>query len=708
MKIWFTARELADLSLPGLPVTESAMIRRAKRQEWIRRKRDGSGGGWEYSLYSIPHNSRAAYLENLTAICDKKALEIAVGEGCESKSKRRFDARLIILKHFELYKAASQLNSGQAIHTYCLMYAGHMHSELPSWVYEIFAQLSPATIWRWQKTRKQNRFEALGKSQNNRSGTGVFHKAESGKLYDFIAALLVKQIHLNAAHIRDLCLAQFGPTVVHQGKERDMPCIRQFNRFILDWKKLNADIFDNITNPDAFKNKNQMALGRADDGVERLNQIWEIDASPADVLCEDGRHSIYAIIDVWSRRAMFLVSKTARTEASLLLIRKAIRAWGVPETIKTDNGSDFVSHRFTQALLHLDITQRTCKPFTPESKPFVERVIKTLQHGLMPLLPGYIGHSVKDRKQIEARKSFAARLGEPTDKAFAISLTSEGLQQAIDAWARDKYGKEPHSGLSGVSPFVKASGWMQPIQQIPNERALDLLLAPLAGADGYRTVGKKGIKVNHGHFYGPGLELYVGKRVFARFDVEDLGKIYVFDEDQVFICEATNIDRLGANRAEAAMLAKQNQKQHFAEQRKEMRRITREITPESIAEKYLSHAARNSAQVTEFPRQSEIYSTPQLDQAGIALSKTPITERNDAEKTAHSAFVTDFYQKQKDKEEAESQLSDHDRYWQRAKGLITRIEAGEEISATDFQWLEMAKTRPWYQSNEMFERMKVD
>lgn len=104
------------------------------------------------------------------------------------------------------------------------------------------------------------------------------------------------------------------------------------------------------------------------------------------------------------------------------MIRKGILTWGVPAAIKSDNGSDFVSYRFQQALLSLGIEHRVCTPFTPEAKPHVERVIGTMQRDLMPMLPGFVGHSVADRKKIEARKTFAARLGEDRKKLFNVTL----------------------------------------------------------------------------------------------------------------------------------------------------------------------------------------------------------------------------------------------------------------------------------------------
>ena len=44
-------------------------------------------------------------------------------------------------------------------------------------------------------------------------------------------------------------------------------------------------------------------------------------------------------------------------------------------------------------------------------KPHIERFFRTLSHGLIELLPAYIGHCVADRQVIEARKELCPAAG---------------------------------------------------------------------------------------------------------------------------------------------------------------------------------------------------------------------------------------------------------------------------------------------------------
>lgn len=64
---WWTARQLAELTLPGLPTVTANIIAKAKRENWQHpahqgvwwRERSGSGGGIEYSIHVLPGAAQA-------------------------------------------------------------------------------------------------------------------------------------------------------------------------------------------------------------------------------------------------------------------------------------------------------------------------------------------------------------------------------------------------------------------------------------------------------------------------------------------------------------------------------------------------------------------------------------------------------------------------------------------------------------------------
>lgn len=58
MKTHYTAKELAGL--PGLEISERAIRDKAKREGWVDQPRRGNGGGLEYSVSSLPPETRKA------------------------------------------------------------------------------------------------------------------------------------------------------------------------------------------------------------------------------------------------------------------------------------------------------------------------------------------------------------------------------------------------------------------------------------------------------------------------------------------------------------------------------------------------------------------------------------------------------------------------------------------------------------------------
>ena len=710
IKEWFTAQELASLSLSNIPSSKQGVLNKAEREEWRSRDRIASGGGKEYHISNLPDQAQIELLERLIgtdaiAPSPTYAPEAQINQ---ITAEDRRNARLIIVGLFKRFLSSTGLGILAAEQSFLKFYQkeGCDSTSLlvPDWVYKIYPDLSSRSLHRWRAaSKKETALNDITDKYGNRKGTGVLDRAEKGEVATYIKALVTQNAHLTAGHIRDLCRSKFGITLQIQQRNgevepKPLPKVRTFERFIAEFKKENADLILKLTDPDAYKNKVMLATGRADAHIERLNQEWEIDASPADVLCVDGRYNLYAMVDIYSRRSKVLVTKTPRTEASLTLIRHTIKEWGVPEIIKTDNGSDFISHRFQTSLLALGIEQDVCSPYSPEKKPFVERFFGTLHRDLGPLLPGFIGHNVADRKKIEAKKSFAQRMGEKDHQAFAVSMTAEELQDYINNWVNGRYERRVH-GTLGVSPFDKANSWKGSIKTISNERSLDILLAPIAGGQGYRTVTKKGIRVERGQFFAPELALYVGKQVFIRHDPTDMGVIYVYDEKENFICKAQDYERLGIDRIELSQKAKAAQKEHIKEQTKEIKRVARSIKPEDFINACLKDANEETKNIIALPKPTTEHTSKGLTEAERAVFQPKFNEQtvlNDKQKKAHEVLIKEITLPISKKESEETR---EDRF-RKALKVERLIADGEVVSEKDAKWLVGYKNAPEYRSQK--------
>ncbi len=706
MKVWFSPAELVDLALPGLPQTKRGINIHAETQGWklatseagvaLARRRVGPGGGLEYHFSLLPERAQVAIAAAALKVQERPAepvtFEPAPDDLRDADIVRR-DARIAVIAAADAHAKKARLARYASDPLFAKLYNGG-RADVEPWIVASVKSVSPRNLKRWRSALKKEGPQALAGKFRQRS-TSVLERAEGGRVKTYIAALLTKNTYLTADHVRDLVADEFKDAITTAGTFR-LPSLRTFERFIAGWQAENEQLFMFMTDPDRWKSTVRHCGSNMYAHIGRLNQLWEIDASPADVLCTDGRRNLYVVIDIWSRRMFGLITKTPCTDASLSLVRRAIIEWGVPEVLRTDNGSDFTSHQFKRAVASLGIEQDLCPPHSPERKASVERNIGTIQRGCMRLLPGFIGHDVKDRKQIEARKTFAARLGESDKDAFCVELSAQELQDRLDRWLATKYAHRAHSGLGGVSPFERAGSWAQPLRAIDNLRALDLLLAPAAGADGMRTATKRGIKFDNTRFIAP--EILAGQSVFVRCDPEDMGRIFCFESEVGrFICEGIAPERLGIDPAAAHAEARHRQRKFVKEQTAEIRREARRIKPHDMIDGVLRTAAARSEGVIAFPQRSQPHSTPSLEEAAAARAEAQHPEFTDEDREAHERRVAEIEASADAANVVQLEETPRQRF-ARAKQLEVALGEGDDVDPQEVLWLGGYQQTPEYRA----------
>lgn len=523
--------------------------------------------------------------------------------------KAEAEARLEILRARDAFLSTCKLSKKKATQLFIREYkAGAI--DLPQTALPGKVSLSWATLYRWEKAYAECGLAGLaGQYDATRSTTIPAH------MQDFIKGLLTERPHLGIPTVHQAIQARFAG--------QDIPGQSSIRRYVSNWRSEHQSLIQYVTSFDQWRSNHMIALGKADEEVTRLNQVWEFDSTPGDIMLIDGRHNLIGVIDVYSRRAKIHVSPTSKASAIAALTRRAILDWGVPEVAKTDNGSDYVSAHMVRVLESLEIDQILCRPFHPEDKPHIERFFWTILHGIVELLPGYIGHSVAERKQIQDRQSFAQRIMSQGEEPIPIKLTAAELQEICDRWCAAVYHHNPHKGLNGYTPSEMARAWTQPIRRIGDERALDILLSPAPDRNGTRLVTKKGIQVQNGTFIAAELGPHVGKTVSVLLDPTDYGTIYVFlinsNGSKEFLCRAVDPLRTGHDRTEIARQAREIQDRVMREGRRELKRIAREAATEQIGKEILTFRERQRANVHQLPQQSEPYTTDAIEEAARAV-----------------------------------------------------------------------------------------
>lgn len=636
--VWFSASEIARLRLPGFPATKRGVNDFAAREGWTGdigkcRMRNGRGGGIEYRIDLLPPETLALHAAKTIGAIGAAAGQVVANDSPDGApappaAAEGRDARMALVAAATKFARDGRLSWATALPAFAELYNAR-RIETADWIRDNIPQLSSRSLRRWRAILRKRGSGALAVDRGAaRRGKGVLEAAEEGRVKLFCLALMARQPHLSAQHIRAMVADEFP--------ELTPPSIRTFQLRLATWKRTHRVALTHITNPDVYKSCYRAAARGGSNQATRLNELWMIDSSPADVLCVDGRHSLYLAIDVFSRRVTIAITRTPRAAAVGLLMRRAILAWGVPERVKTDNGSDFRAKTTQRLFASLGIEVETAAPFSPEQKGHVERAIGTLQRDLMPLMPGYIGHCVADRKVIEARKAFARRIGDTDERAFCVELNARELQDYCDRWAADRYARRPHEGLKGRTPFDVAAADGGALRMIADVHALDMLLAPVAGKNGLRTVTKSGVRIEHAHYLTP--SILPGQEVLVRMDAADMGRAFLFTPDgSAYLGEAVCPELAGVDPAAAIAQARAEQKRILDDGAADIRKRMRAIKPRDMADKVLRQSAREAGTLAALPKRNEIYATPALEAAREAAR--PRAGKTDIENVGDTAVA---------------------------------------------------------------------
>jgi hypothetical protein len=357
-----------------------------------------------------------------------------------------------------------------------------------------------------------------------------------------------------------------------------------------------------------FASKRMTAFGSMSADVTRLNQRWEVDSTLVDALLkgETKRRCLLQVVDVYSGRRLFMLALTSNAKAIGRLLLRAIREWGVPEEVKTDNGKDYVGRLLTGFFRSLGIKHVRCQFRRGDQKPHVEKGFGDFQRDFVEKLPGFVGHSVEEIQEIRARGGTGA----------GVSL--EEFNELLEKWMdRDYHRKRSNSGrLKGKSPADMVAAWAtapgNEVRRVKDEGLLGFLLS----VPEPRTVGKDGIRYDNRDFIAP--ELAPGREVTVRESPEDAGRLAVFErgEGGAFICMAVDAEAEGVDRAEIAARARNRQKAGVAAMREFQREAKKFARPAEAVRDVLD--ARGTSNVIAFERTGYIDGTPAMAAAVAA------------------------------------------------------------------------------------------
>lgn len=688
MKRWMTIAEIAEAKLPGLPPSPRGVAKRAQSEGWAARttqvrKRKGRGGGLEFSIELLPDEARAELIRREANPGEPvNVITLRENDPLTGVERDRRDARLHVLAAFDEFLAANHLTVRAGYTMYADAWNGGL-IEAPEPVKAQVPKLTRDRLIEWSAIRRRDGDGALGIDRRGRPAK--IEAAADGAVVTALLGAIAKQSFLSADQLGAYLRDRFGDALPEISE-------RTIQRARTKYEAEHRNALLAIRDPDKFRSTVEHSATNSTFAAG-LNDLWQIDASPADVmLAGKRRHSIYLAIDIWSRRVRVLVTRSPRAEAVAMLLRACILAWGVPRRVKTDNGSDFKAKSISRLFAAMQIEHELSAPYEPKSKGNVERAIGTFQRDLATC-PGFIGHSVADRKVIESRKAFSKRLGMSELDLFDVQMDLPEFQQWCNDWSDKVYAHRPHSGLKKLTPFMRAASWRGELRRLEHPKALDILLAPIAGRDGVRTVGKQGLKIGSEHYQTSAAP--VGSEVLVRMDPCDLGRAIVFSLDgETYLGDAICPHLAGEDPVEVTMRVKAAQKALLKEETDRIKGEMRKIKPRDFSDALIRQGEKRAANLAYIERPATPFSTPALDAAKAALDgATP------AAPTAYDPVVVATQLAEVVRLPAARRPIQQDRmqdHFRRAIDLEEAIAAGEPISEADAAWLRSYQQHPDY------------
>lgn len=541
---WYSAQELAGL--PGMPRTDSAVMKSAKKNLWSSRKKL-RGKGVEYPLSCLPPETRDALTRQEIKVAPAPVRAITVKQlpavaALKDRQRQVAEARSAIIAEIKrLAKAAGQEKAIQAV--IALAANGELPEHLQRLVPVANAKagaegkrhLSRTTLMRWMAEGKRGFVALAPKAQ------------ESVKFRGWEAPLLQLYGQPQKPALTK-CLEDL-PGLLAEGVSA--PSYWAARRFLDKMSKL--DLARGRMLPRELKNVR--AFVRRDTSHMWPGDCYTSDGHKFDAEIAHPRHGrpfrpeITSVLDIATRRCVgWSVDLAESTWTVLDAMRHAIERCGINALHYVDNGSGqknaLMNDEVVGFMARLGITLTHSLPYNSQARGLEERSHQSIWVRGAKNLPTYMGESM-DR---EARQS-AFRITRKDINAVGTSRLLMPFSVFLQ-WCEkqvEDYNSRPHRALPKIADPV--TGKMR--HQSPNEAWASaivegwepVMLKPGEAADLFRPykVGKTHraeVRLFGNIYFNRMLEHYHGEQVRIGYDIHDGSRVWVRDMEGRLICEA--------------------------------------------------------------------------------------------------------------------------------------------------------------------------
>lgn len=553
-KTWFSAAELAELALPGLPKAKRKINERAAAEGWalrtsdagkpLARPRAGRGGGLDYHLDLLPASARAALaargvaaleVSGVANVSDRPKTR-AAGlwrwyEGASAKARAEAKRRAGIVALVDSYEAAG-LTRSAAVTTAAAR-----------------GEVGASTLWAWlalvEGVSPADRLPFLAP---RRGGGGAEAALDSGAWQFLISDYLRPEKPTFSSCYWRMARGYAAP------RGLAVPCERTLRR------KFDREVDGRLV---IARREGAEALRRSIPAQERsvaslhALEALNIDGHTFDVFVrwEDGRvgrATMVALQDLHSRKIVAQrIDESENAIVTRLVFADCFREWGIPAACVLDNGRAFASKAITGGaktryrfkikdedpmgiLPALGIRTHWAMPFRGQSKP-IERGFRDMCDAIAKH-PAFAG-AYTGNNPLAKPENYGSQ-------AVPIALFREVVAKGIAAHnARPNRRTETAQGRMSFDDVFAASYAVAPIGKAsPEQLRMALLTAEERTCDWQTAV----VTLEGNRYWCEALAPYAGSKLTVRFDPDDLhSEVHVYDRQGAFIATAPVIAAVG-------------------------------------------------------------------------------------------------------------------------------------------------------------------
>lgn len=288
------------------------------------------------------------------------------------------------------------------------------------------------------------------------------------------------------------------------------------------------------------------------------NDIWVCDNHTFDIFINDGERTkpsrvyLTGFLDVRSRKMVgWYVTMETCSQATLYALRRGIERYGIPRRILADNGREFLTHDIggrghrksadwgheaPTILQNLQIEFRTAQVRNAKAK-IIERAFREVKECFSRLFEGYTGGTTAERpERLKRTGKYAENFTPVEDFVRYVDRYIEGIFN---------FGKSKGIGMNGrTRNEVYEKYLIEKRTASPDE--LNLMLMRNSRPVKVQRAGV-GLRMYDAMVYFNSPELlynHIGKRVYFRFNPDDLKEVRVYDEQDRFLCTASQQGKL--------------------------------------------------------------------------------------------------------------------------------------------------------------------